>query len=44
MIHHLILLSEAQDLRVESGRLILGEKKIAVHTLGSVQCLATSCR
>jgi CRISPR-associated endonuclease Cas1 len=44
MIHHLILLSESQDLRVEAGRLISGEKKIAIETLGSVQCLATSCR
>jgi CRISPR-associated endonuclease Cas1 len=40
MIYHLILLSERQDLRVEAGKLISGDKKIAVETLGSIQCLA----
>ncbi len=43
MIYHLILLSERQDLRVESGKLISGDKKIAVETLGSIQCFAAQC-
>jgi len=44
MIHHLILLGEKQDLRIEAGQLRAGEKCIAVETLGSVQCLSESCR
>ena len=44
MVHHLILASEDQDLRVEYGKLISGKKKIAVETLGSIQCLASRCR
>jgi CRISPR-associated endonuclease Cas1 len=44
MVHHLILLTEAQDLKVEAGKLVSGEKKIAVETLGSVQCFAAQCR
>lgn len=44
MINHLILISEAQDLHVESGKLISGNRKIAVETLGSVQCFSSQCR
>lgn len=44
MIHHLILLKEDQDLHIESGLLHSGQQKIAVETLGSVQCLSSSCR
>lgn len=44
MIHHLILISDSMDLHVKDGKLISGDKKIAVDTLGSVQCFATQCR
>jgi CRISPR-associated endonuclease Cas1 len=44
MIHHLILLSEKQDLRIESGQLKSGDLSIAVDTLGSIQCLSDACR
>jgi len=44
MIHHLILLSEKQDLRIESGQLKSGNQSIAVETLGSIQCLSDTCR
>jgi len=44
MIHHLIVLSEHQDVRVESGKLISGDKKIALQTLGSIQCFSSQCR
>jgi CRISPR-associated protein Cas1 len=44
MIHHLILLTEKQDLRIESGQLKSGEQSIAVETLGSIQCFSDSCR
>lgn len=44
MVHHLILLGESQDLRVEHGRLISGERKIALETLGSVQCFSSQAR
>lgn len=44
MINHLILLTEQQDLHVSEGKLISGQRKIAVETLGSVQCLSAQCR
>lgn len=44
MINHLILLSADQDLHVKDGRLVSGERRIAVETLGSVQCFSASCR
>lgn len=44
MIHHLILASEDQDLHVANGQLISGGHRIAIETLGSVQCFATACR
>lgn len=44
MINHLILLTEDQDLHVAEGRLISGQRKIAVQTLGSVQCFSAACR
>ena len=40
MIHHLILLSDHSDLHVHAGKLLSGSNKIAVETLGSVQCLS----
>ncbi len=43
MINHLILLSESQDLHVTDGKLISGHRKLAVETLGSVQCLSAQC-
>jgi CRISPR-associated endonuclease Cas1 len=44
MIHHLILVSEHSDLHVQAGRLISGSNKIAIETLGSVQCFAAQAR
>ena len=44
MIHHLVLLGEEADYGVEGGRLISGSRKIAILSLGSVQCFAASCR
>jgi len=44
VIHHLIILTDQQDLRVESGKLISGSKKIAIDTLGTIQCLSSQCR
>jgi len=44
MIHHLILVSESPELHVQNGRLISGSNKIAVETLGSIQCFATQAR
>lgn len=41
MIHHLILLDDSQELHVSQGKLISGSKKIAIETLGSVQCFAS---
>jgi CRISPR-associated endonuclease Cas1 len=44
MINHLILLSEEQNLHVTDGKLISGHRKIAIDTLGSVQCLSAGCQ
>lgn len=44
MIHHLILMQEDVDFRIESGRLISGEKKIALSVLGSIQCFASRAK
>lgn len=44
MIHHIVLLDEEQDLRLERGILISGSKRIAVETLGSLQCFASRVR
>ncbi len=44
MINHLILLSEEQNLHVTDGRLISGHRRIAVETLGSVQCFSAACQ
>jgi len=44
MINHLILLSEEQHLHVNDGKLISGHRKIAIETLGSVQCFCTACQ
>ena len=44
MINHLILLTEEQDLHVTDGKLISGHRKIAIDTLGSIQCLSAGCR
>lgn len=44
MIHHLVLLDEEQDLRLERGLLISGSRRIAVETLGSLQCFAARVR
>ena len=44
MIHHLILLEEEQDLCVERGLLLSGARRIAVETLGSLQCFASRIR
>lgn len=41
MIHHLVLLDDDQQLHVKQGRLISGSRKIAIETLGSVQCFAS---
>src|SRR5271155_1959299 len=38
MINHLILLTEEQDLYVTDGKLISGHRKLAIESLGSVQC------
>ncbi len=40
MIHHLILLTEHADFRVENSHLIAGGNKIALSTLGSIQCFS----
>jgi CRISPR-associated endonuclease Cas1 len=44
MIHHLILLDESPDIRLEKGRLISGSERIAIEVLGSVQCFASQAR
>lgn len=44
MINHLILLSEQQDLHVVDGKLLSGDRRLAIQTLGSVQCFSSSCR
>lgn len=44
MIHHLIILTDSQDLRVEAGKLVSGSRKIAIDTLASVQCLSSQSR
>jgi len=44
MIHHLLLLEDAPDLSLKQGRLISGANRIAIETLGSVQCFSTSAR
>ena len=44
MIHHLVLLEEEQDLRVERGLLLSGGRRIAIETLGSIQCFASKIR
>ena len=42
MINHLILLSEEQNLHVTDGKLISGHRKLAIESLGSVQCLSAA--
>lgn len=44
MIHHLILLSEEQDVGISRGKLVSGEKKIALDVLGSVQSFSFRTR
>lgn len=44
MIHHLILTSENADFSLQDGMLSNGHEKIALSTLGSVQCLAARAR
>lgn len=44
MIHHLVLQSADPDLHLEGGFLRSGPHRIAVDTLGSVQCLADRAR
>ncbi|MGQ9636144.1 MAG: CRISPR-associated endonuclease Cas1 [Bryobacteraceae bacterium] len=44
MIHHLILVSESPDLRVESDHLVSGDKRLAIAALGSVQCFSNRAR
>lgn len=44
MIHHLVLLDEEQDLHLERGLLNSGSRRIAVETLGSLQCFASRVR
>jgi hypothetical protein len=44
VINHLILLTEAQDLHVADGKLLSGHRKIAIESLGSVQCLSAASR
>jgi CRISPR-associated endonuclease Cas1 len=44
MIHHLILLEEKQDLQLEKGMLRSGSRKIAIETLGSLQCFSNQVR
>lgn len=39
MIHHLILIGEAPEMRVREGMLYSGGNQIALQVLGSVQCL-----
>jgi CRISPR-associated endonuclease Cas1 len=43
MVNHLILVGESQNLHISDGRLISGPRKIAVETLGTVQCFAVQC-
>ncbi len=44
MIHHLVLLGEDADYHVRDGKLTSGARKIAVESLGSVQCFSSSSR
>jgi CRISPR-associated endonuclease Cas1 len=44
LIHHLILLEEEQELRVERGLLHSGSRRVAVETLASLQCFAARVR
>lgn len=41
MIHHLILLSEDLEVSLSRGKLISGDRKIAIDVLGSVQSFST---
>ena len=41
-MRHLVVSSEAQNLRYKDGKLINGDKSIALETLGSVQCFGHS--
>lgn len=40
MIHHLILTGEKAEMRLKDGMVMSQQNKIAMQTLGSVQCLA----
>ena len=42
MIHHLILLHEDQSIHLRQGKLISGSNRIAIDTLGSIQCFSSS--
>ena len=42
MINHLILLTEEQHLHVADGKLISGPRKLAIESLGSVQCFCAA--
>lgn len=41
-MRHLVVSSEAQNLRYKDGKLLNGEKSIALESLGSVQCFGHS--
>jgi len=44
MIHHLILLNEDHDVGLSHGKLVSGDKKIAIDVLGSVQSFSTRAK
>ncbi len=44
MIHHLILQSADQDIHLEGGTLRSGERRLAIDTIASVQCLGDRAR
>jgi len=44
MINHLILLTEEQNLHVADGKLLSGQRKIAIESSGSVQCFSAACQ
>ncbi len=44
MIHHLVLLGEKADFLIKDGKLVCGQRRIAVQSLGSVQCFSADAR
>ncbi|MBE2179628.1 MAG: CRISPR-associated endonuclease Cas1 [Chthoniobacterales bacterium] len=44
MIHHLVLLGERPVFHIQDGKLVSGSRRIAIQSLGSVQCFSAEAR